>query len=55
MDEDEWEDVDEIEMIGPLDPPALEVIHRGRRKSSLICPIYNVIIYEIFYTPCIIL
>ncbi|XP_014286667.1 gamma-aminobutyric acid receptor subunit alpha-6 [Halyomorpha halys] len=41
MDEDEWEDVDEIEMIGPLDPPALEVIHRGRRKSSLICPIYN--------------
>ncbi|CAH1390018.1 unnamed protein product [Nezara viridula] len=41
MDEDEWEDVDEIEMIGPLDPPPLEVIHRGRRKSSLICPIYN--------------
>ena len=42
MDEDEWEDVDEIEMVESLDHPAVEVIHRGRRKSSLICPIYNV-------------
>lgn len=44
MDEDEWEDMDQLETFGPVDPPSgIEVLHR-RRKSSLICPIYNVII-----------
>lgn len=41
MDEDEWEDVEE-------DSSAIIVLDKQpRRRSSLICPIYNVRFYKI--------
>lgn len=43
VDEEEWEDIEEWTTLGPLtvDPPP-RISTTSRRKSSLICPIYNV-------------
>ncbi|XP_073999956.1 gamma-aminobutyric acid receptor subunit alpha-6 [Rhodnius prolixus] len=42
VDEEEWEDIEEWTTLGPLtvDPPP-RISTTSRRKSSLICPIYN--------------
>ncbi|KAL1116297.1 hypothetical protein AAG570_005792 [Ranatra chinensis] len=42
VDEEEWEDIEECVGFGNADPQEVEVVQKaGRRRSSLICPIYN--------------